>query len=262
MIDDQPERFKMSESGYLGLNLFDGISNEELMRELNFPNSVKTFKEMTYHPAINAPLTLYQNLISRVNWRIVPPVDATEQEKELAKTIETMMHDMDHTWGEFVSDVMSAQTYGFSVHEKVYRKRYKSNGSKFNDGLVAWKKLPIRSQDTIEKFIFDESGNDVIAVKQDISRVGSNVGRFAARKKLTVTLPRSKFLHFKFGKHRGDPFGKSPLRDAYTAWRYLSVIEEIEANGVAKDLSGLPILYLPPQYLSEDASPAQKAINY
>jgi hypothetical protein len=69
-------------------------------------------------------------------------------------------------------------------------------------------------------------------------------------------------LHFKFGKHRGDPFGKSPLRDAYTAWRYLSVIEEIEANGVAKDLTGLPILYLPPQYLSEDASPAQKAINY
>jgi hypothetical protein len=51
------------------------------------------------------------------------------------------------------------------------------------------------------------------------------------------------------------------LRDAYLAWRFLSVIEEIEANGVAKDLAGLPVLKLPPQYLSSDASPDQKAIR-
>ena len=76
-----------------------------------------------------------------------------------------------------------------------------------------------------------------------------------------MIIPRSKFLHFRAGKHRGDPFGKSPLRDAYLAWRYIVALEEIEANGVAKDLVGLPILYLPPQYLSADASPEQKAIR-
>lgn len=66
---------------------------------------------------------------------------------------------------------------------------------------------------------------------------------------------------FRAGKHKGDPFGKSMLRDAYLAWRFLSVIEEIEANGVAKDLAGLPVLKLPPQYLSSEASPDQKAIR-
>jgi len=66
---------------------------------------------------------------------------------------------------------------------------------------------------------------------------------------------------FRAGKHKGDPYGKSPLRDAYLAWRFLSVIEEIEANGVAKDLAGLPVLKLPPQYLAADASPEQKAIR-
>lgn len=258
---DQPERFKLSETGYLGLNIFDGVSKEELMQDLNFPNSVKTFKEMTYHPSINAPLTLYQNLIARVNWRFVPPVDATEEEKERCKIVESMMHDMEHTWIEFVSDVMTAQTYGFAIHEKVYRKRFRSNGSKFDDGIIGWKKLPLRSQDTIDKFVFDASGNEVIAVKQNVTKVGGNLGRFTARKKLEVVLPRSKILHFKFGKHRGDPFGKSPLRDAYSAWKYLTAIEEIEAHGVAKDLTGLPVLMLPPQYLSEDASPAQKQIR-
>jgi hypothetical protein len=66
---------------------------------------------------------------------------------------------------------------------------------------------------------------------------------------------------FRAGKHKGDPFGKSLLRDAYMAWRFLTVIEEIEANGVAKDLAGFPVLKLPPQYLATDASSDQKAIR-
>jgi len=76
-----------------------------------------------------------------------------------------------------------------------------------------------------------------------------------------VTLPISKVLLFRTGRHRGDPYGKSPLRDAYLAWRYLVALEEIESNGVAKDLVGMPILYIPPQYLSSEATPEQKVIR-
>jgi len=66
---------------------------------------------------------------------------------------------------------------------------------------------------------------------------------------------------FRAGKHRGDPFGKSPLREAYLAWRFLTALEDLEATSIAKDVSGLPVLSIPPQYLSEDASPSQKAIR-
>lgn len=38
-------------------------------------------------------------------------------------------------------------------------------------------------------------------------------------------------------------------------------LEEIEATGVTKDLVGLPVLYIPPQYLSADATPEQVAIR-
>lgn len=261
---DEPEKFTPTgESGYIGLNIFDGITNDELVRDLNFPNSVKTFKQMSYHPAINAPLTLYQNLISKVNWRILPPDDATEEEKTRAKLIESMMHDMDTPWKDFVSEVMTSQTYGFAVMEKVYRKRKKSKGSKYDDGVVAWKKIPLRAQESIEKFIYDERGDEIIGVKQDVSKLGSASvpGRYALRRTDSIVLPKAKFLHFRVGKHRGDPYGKSPLRDAYTSWKYLTAIEEIEAHGVAKDLSGLPILSIPPQYLSDEATPSQKAIR-
>lgn len=259
-LDDKPERFKLSESGYLGLNIFSGVTTDELTKELNFPQSVRTFKEMSYHGTINGALTLYYNLISKVDWRYKAPVGATEEEKKQAEIINQMMHDMDQPWEEFISEVLSAQMYGFSVHEKVYRRRLKTSGSKYNDGLIGWKKLPIRNQETIDKFIFSADGNEITGVKQVINSSNDLYNRYSNLGKNEVILPRSKFMLFRVGKHKGDPFGKSPLRDAYSSWKYLTIIEEIEANGVAKDLVGLPVLKIPPQYLSPDASPDQKAV--
>lgn len=260
-INDTPERFKLGESGYLGLNIFDGVTKDELKKELNFPRSIETFKQMSYHSTVNAALTLYANLIGKVKWKFLPPQDATEEEKRQAQIINEMMHDMDQPWGEFINDVMSAQVFGFSIHEKVFRRRLRESGSKYNDGLISWKKLPIRNQETIDKFIFSDDGNEIKGVKQDLTLVHDMYNRYSSRTDKTVVLPRSKFMHFRVGRHKGDPFGKSPLRDAYLAWRYLTIVEEIESNGVAKDLVGFPVLKLPPMYLSPDATPEQKAIR-
>ena len=255
---DQPERFRLSELGSLGMRVFNGVPQEELKRELNWPHSIETFRLMSYHSSINAPLTLFENIISKAAWTYKPPIDATEEEKEQAKYINQMMKDMEQPWSEFIRDVLSSNIFGFSVHEKVYRKRYKSNGSLYDDGLVGWKKLPIRVQESISKFIFSEDGNEIIGVQQNLSSINDIYNRFSRRSNL-VNMPRSKFMLFRTGKHRGDPFGKSPLRDAYLAWRFLSALEELEAMGVAKDLNGIPVLTLPPQVLASDASAENQA---
>lgn len=259
-IDDTPERFKMAQAGYLGANIWNGVSRDELKQELNYPESLKTFKQMSYHSAINAPLRLFENLIGKTDWPVKPPQNATEEEKQQTERIREMMQDMEHTWTDFILETLTMNVYGFSVHEKVFRRRYKSNGSKYDDGLIGWKKLPIRNQETIKKFLFSEDGNEITGVKQDISGVHDPYGRYTSSIK-QVNLPKSKILLFRTGRHKGDPFGKSPLRDAYLAWRYLVAIEDIEASGVAKDLNGIPVLKLPPQYLSPDASPEQKQIR-
>lgn len=259
--EDKLERFKLSEMAYSGLNVFNGITKDELKEELNFPKSIKTFKQMSYHSTVNAALTLYEALISKADWKVVPPLNPTAEELEQAKFIEECMQDMDHSWNDFIKDVLSMNIFGFSLHEKVYRRRNYSSGSNFNDEKIGWKKLPIRSQESITKFIFSDDGNELLGCTQNSATVDDPYGRYANRKDKEVNIPKSKMLLFRVGRHRGDPFGKSPLRDAYLAWRYLTALEEIEANGVSKDLAGCPILYLPPQYLSNDASPEQKAIN-
>lgn len=253
-------RFKLGEIGYSGLNLFEGLTHDELKRELNFPQNVRVYKEMSYHSTINASLSLFANIISKATWKFEPPADATEEEKRQCEIIEEMMGDMEHSWSDFIRDVLSMNQYGFCVNEKVYRRRYRENGSVFDDGLIGWKKLPCRAQESIVRFIYDESGNDIMGVKQYILGIPSADSKLAL-KGPEVIIPRNKFLHFKAGNHRGDPYGVSMLRDAYLAWRYITYLEELEATGVAKDLVGLPILYLPPQYLAPDAPPEIVAIR-
>lgn len=254
---DQPERFRFGEMASLGLKVYSGVTQDELKRELNWPNSINTYREMSYHSAVNAPLTLFENIISKATWTYKPPENPTEEEKNQAKIINQMMTDMEQPWSEFIRDVLSSNVFGFSVHEKVYRKRLKANGSLYDDGVIGWKKLPIRVQESISKFIFSEDGNDIVGVQQNLSAINDIYNRFS-RKSNLINIPRSKFLLFRTGKHRGDPFGKSPLRDAYLAWRFLTQLEELEALGVAKDLNGIPVLSLPPQVLSADGDQEQR----
>jgi len=255
---DEPERFRLGELGYTGVQLFNGVTNDEIKRELNWPYSADTYKQMSYHTSINACLTLYENLISKVNWRVIAPIDATEEEKAQAAFINECLSDMQMPFRQFIRDALTSNVYGFAIVEKVYRRRFKSNGSMYDDGKIGLKKLSLRNQETIQKFIFDDTGNEIIGVKQNLSNVGTNT--FTARNALEVVLPRSKYVHITTGRTRGDPFGKSPLRDVYLAWRYLEVIQEIEASGVARDLQGIPILEIPAQYMSSDASSEQKLI--
>ncbi len=255
---EQPDRFKLAAIGFSGLQMFDGITTDEIHKELQWPYSAKTFKKMTYNTAINSSLTLYENLISKVNWRVVPPQEATEEEKNQTKFINECLEDMDTPFRQVIKDCLSSNVYGFAVLEKVFRRRNKNSGSMYNDNKFALKKIALRHAESIEKFIFDDEGNNVIGVKQ--YPISGSSWRYAKRTTPIKPIPREKFLHITTGRNYGDPYGKSPLRDVYVAWRYMEVLSELEAVSVQKDLSGIPVIKIPASYLSADASPEQKAI--
>jgi len=262
---DQPQPFSLGEQGYNGLNVFGGISQDEIKRELVFPTSINTFKKMAMHSAVAAPLTLFDTQLGKIDWKVQPPDNPTKKEQTQTQFIRDCMNDMEHSFSDFVRDAASANMFGFSVHEKVFRYRTKDEGSMFTDGKIAWRKLPIRNQETIHRFLFSSDGNDLIGVEQAFP-TSDPYGRYTNRTdnpRLSLGVD-GKAMLFRVGKHRGDPCGKSPLRDAYTAWQFLSAIESIEGEGVNRDLKGLPILKIPPQYMSADATPEQKAIyeNY
>jgi hypothetical protein len=137
--------------------------------------------------------------------------------------------------------------YGFSTHEIVYKRRDGVN-SRFNDGRIGWRKLPIRSQDSIERFDFDSEGG-VQAVRQ---RKPDDSG--------TVRIPIEKLLHFRTSTFKGNPYGRSVLRSAWRPYYFKRNIEDVEGIGIERDLAGLPVIYLPADYLTRDAPDDKRAV--
>lgn len=257
---DEPEKFKLSAIGTPGYNIFNGVPTEEFHRDLQWPEAARTYKKMTYSAPINASLCLYDNIISKVTWRTKPVKDATAEELKQAEFIQECLHDMEVPFRQVILDSLSANTFGFSIQEKVFRRRNTNSGSMYNDDKIALRKLSLRNQETIEKFIYDNTTGEIVGVKQNLANVGNNSWYGRKLTQPEVIIPRSKYMHVTVGNARGNPFGVSPLRNVYIADRFLSVIAEMEAVGAQRDLQGLPVLRVPAQLMSTDASPEQKAI--
>ncbi len=257
-------RLKMGEIGLNGLKVSAGQILEQSRQELRWPQSVRTFKEMSQDSTISAALKVVELMISRVSWDVEPPEGNTDPMMEAkAEFVEQCMHDMTHSWSEFIKEVVSMFTYGFAVQEKVFRKRYKASGSKYNDGLIGLKRLPTRSQDSVSKWVFSEDGRDLIGVEQTLG-VFNNASRYGNTNiyNLTnpITIPRNKFLLFRTDVKKDNPEGTSPLVNVYTSWRFRKELEEIEAVGYSRNMGGVPHLELHPKYMAEDASESDRAV--
>ncbi|MFM7852986.1 MAG: hypothetical protein ACKO96_13990, partial [Flammeovirgaceae bacterium] len=70
---DEPERFKLGSIGYSGLKIFGGVVESEMVKELQYPESNKTYKKMILHPAVNASIGLHKSMVGKAKYRVVEP---------------------------------------------------------------------------------------------------------------------------------------------------------------------------------------------
>lgn len=252
-------RMKMGETGYVGLTVSNGVIIEEAKKELRFPECVRTYKQMALDTTISSALGFYEMMIARVVWRVEAPEEATEAEKQRANFVNQCMDDMEHSWFDFIKEVVSMFTFGFCINEKVYRKRLRANGSRFNDGLIGLRKLPIRSQDTIDKWIFSEDGRTLLGVKQNVKHT-TDLYRYKGIPDTEVEIPRKKFMLFRTNVKKDNPEGSSLLKNCYISWKWRTTLQEHELIGVSREMRGVPVVYLPPRYLNPDASNEEKGI--
>lgn len=254
-------RMSLSEVGFTGLQTSNGAILEEQNRVFRYPSFLKTVGEMKTDPTVSAALNVYRMMLTRVQWCVSPPENATDVEKQRAKFIETCMVDMDCTWSQFMAEVVTYLEYGFSIQEKVFRRRLTRNGSKFNDGLVGLKKIAPRSQDTIRHWNFSEDGRDLMSVGQSIKMM-ENGARFSKLADMNglINIDRSKFLLFSADSVKGNPEGKSVLKSVYLPYKQLALLKDQLMLGVSKDIASIPVVYLPPKYMASNASDAEKMV--
>jgi len=252
--------FTIQQLGYTGLRVSNGQINEELKRELQFPQSILTYKQMGYDSTVASALNYYEHMMLKANFEVKPHHQASEEEQAYANFIrECLFEDMDgQSWQDFIQEVASMNKYGFCVNEIVLRKRLHSKGSLFNDGKIGIRKLPIRSQDSISKWNYDEEQN-LIGLTQTVAKTGKRGQVLLSSKGEEITIPRKKFLLFRLGKNKDSPVGDSPLKACYYSWKYKTAVEELESVGLNRDLSGVPVAWIPPQIMAEDADETTKA---
>lgn len=260
MAEQEVPRMQLSEVSAIGIKQIRGQILEDIKQELIFPYSICTYKQMMLDPVISAALSYFEALMMKTKWKVTDVPNASEEEKRQTQFIKECMDDMEHSWQDHIQEATSMLVYGFSPHEIVLRKRLYSKGSKYNDGKIGWKKLPVRSQDTIDKWIFSDDGRELLGLQQNLTLSG-NSGRFASILNKEVVLPREKFLLYRVNKKRDNPEGNSILKSCYFPWKFRTEIESTEAIGIQRDLHGLPVAWIPPQYLSSDADPEQVAIR-
>lgn len=259
--DQTIPRLKLGEQGFGGLRVSNRQIIEEQQRAFRYPAFIKTVNEMRNNPTVGAAMNVYRMMISRVKWDVEPPTGADEKDIARADAIRTMMGDMEGmSWATFIESVIPYLEYGFGVHEKVLRRRLKRNGSKFNDGLVGIKQLAPRSQDTISGWMFAENGTDLLAVEQNIRTV-EHPERYRRRTNDhgMIEIDRDKFLLFSASATKGNPEGNSIYKNIYLAFKQLSILQDQELIGVAKDVQGILKIAIPPRYLDPNASPEDKA---
>lgn len=254
-------RISLGENGFVGLRTINGQILEERNKAFRYPQFIGTVNEMRTDPTISAALNVYRMMITRVQWTVQPPDNPTETDKKRAEFIQSCMDDMEGTWQQFISEVVTYLEYGFSVQEKVYRRRLKRNGSKHNDGLVGLRKIAPRAQETIRHWNFSEDGRELQSIGQSIREL-ENSARYqnlANPEDGLIRINRDKFMLFSADSVKGNPEGKSILKSVYLPYKQLTLLKDQLMLGISKDLAAIPIMGLPPKLMDPNAAPEDKA---
>lgn len=249
------------ELGHTGLLQYGGWIQEEFLSELTGARWNRIVKEMTTNdPVVHAMFFIVELLTRAVTWEIKAGEEGQEGDKR-ADFIKSNLDDMSQSWKDLISEILSFLPWGFDYHEIVYKQRNGENPgtftdlagrevematSKYDDGLIGWRKMPTRSQDSVEHWVLDEHGG--------IQGLWQNT-LFSRN-----FIPIDKSLLFRTSISKNNPEGRSLCRRIYRPWFFKMRIENIEGIGIERDLAGLPKGKIPSDYLKPDANPNQKAI--
>ncbi len=248
--------------GTSGLKQMDGVIDEEWSKKLRGDWGIKVFREMVDSSAtIGAVKFAITSLMSQVEWR-VEPASADEPAIEAAEFIEGALEDMDHTLEALLIEILTFLDYGWAFFEIVYKIRRgqtknRQTRSKFEDGMWGWRSIALRGQDTLDRWQYDEKERSLL--------LGMWQADYNFEVNSEVFLPFEldgvqKGVLFRTMATKNNPQGRSIYRNAVNAYFFLKRISMIEAIGIERDLAGMPVMEVPLDLLSSDASTEEKAL--
>ena len=258
-VDRLDLRDLLIERGSTGLKRAGGYVREEYLKELVGQQGVRVFREMRDNsPVIGGCLFAIEMLVRNVAWHL-EPADPSDEARHYADLAAGMLFDdIEIPWSLLISEILSFLPFGWSMFELIFKRRLgldppahpdgtRPLPSTFNDGLIGLGKIAPRAQDTLLRWKFDHTGS-LLGMHQLDPWMGHQ-----------AYLPYEKCLLFRPTSYKNSPEGRSILRTAYRPYYLLSHIENVEATGVEREYTGLPVIQVPAQWMTGSAGPEELA---
>lgn len=214
--------------------------------DLRQGKAFETYREMKLDGVVSGSMAFIKGVMSKQFPTIKPHEKSTEKEKQLIAALNTSLNSGEvYSPLQYLHNWFSMLDYGVSLNEMTFKRK---------GGLFVFDTITPIHLSNVNKFYFDRGR----LVKIELTPA-ENDGN------LTINLDRQqkeikgdKILMFRNESDSDFPLGKSLLYGAYTSWKTKKILQEYEAIGVAKNLSGVLKLRIPSDYinayLSEPAS--------
>lgn len=246
------------EKGNTGLTVFNGIIQEEFLKELRGKEGYKRLDEMRRNnPYISGMLYFNEQAIRKVSWNFVNKADRKGTDPRVDFLNECREY-MTQSWNDAISEWLSFVWAGYSL-SFVNRKRLK-------DGRLGWDSFSPRKQATVYRWLLNYPSEALY----DANRRSGEIMGFIQQSPPTyemIEISINDVIHFRTRVESNNPEGVSMLRGAWVPYYYAKNYQNTEAIGFERDLNGMPHISMPQgastdtTNLSSDASKAAEMVR-
>jgi hypothetical protein len=244
------------ELGSTGLSNVGGFVRADFLPQLVGRQGILAYQEMENNDAlIGGILYAMQMLIRSGEWTIEPNELATKAAgpggkiSPAAQNAVDFMRDalfesMDHPFDELITDALTMLPYGFAPCESVLKKLPASN---LGPARIGFKSVRLRAQDTLYKWEFDPESGDLLGMwQQDFQNP-------------VAYIPYDRLALFRTNSSRGNPEGRSVLRNSYKYYKRKGAIEEAEGRAALRS-AGLVVMRVPWSIMNPTAGQIERNI--
>lgn len=243
--------------GDTGLLRNDGVfTQDEILRSLRFPDGMHVYREMVDNdPTVGAMTFAIQQLIKTVTF-YSSAHDESPKAQEYAAHLESCLGDLEKPFHNYIVEFMTMLFFGFSINAiemkkrvgQVYDPKFRS---KYKDGKWGFRGFPTRSQESIKGWRYldpKDSSRLTHAVQQSLDPMSMG----------TTDLDMTRFMLFRVDTRKDNPESRSILRNAHQPYFYKKHYERDQSIRISRDARGLPVFFLPPEWMSSQALPGEK----
>ena len=207
-------------------------------QDLSINNAFNTYREMKLDGVVSGSVSFIKAVLSKGDVKIAYHAKSTEKEKKVIDALNTSLNNMeDYDKKRLISNWLQILDYGCSLNELVYERK---------GGVFVFKTISPIHLTTVNKF--EMQGGSLKRLKLEQAE---NDGLVVNVGKQPNTISGDKVLFFRLEPDADFPLGKSLFYGAYTAWKAKKIMQEYEAIGVAKNLSGVLDVKVPSEYINK-----------